>query len=116
MKAKEYAEKYKDLQSEFVRANGDLFIEKTMSLYKDLREDFSMLCKARNVKTFDGAYSAARDVNNKANRINQILGHPLKDDWFTDLLSRDVAYIKHRLEMEKIAKDINKSIMEENND
>lgn len=108
MKAKEYAEKYKDLQSESVRANADLFIEKTMSLYKDLREDFNKLCEARNVKTFDGAYSAAKDVNNKANRINQMLGHPLKDDWFTELLSREVASIKFKQEVDKISKDINK--------
>ena len=114
MKAKEYAEKYKDLQSEFVRTNGDLLTEKVMSLYKELREDFTKLCEARNVKTFDGAYSAAKDVNNKANRINEMLGHPLKDNWFTDLLARDIASIKYKQEVEKISKDINKN-MEENN-
>lgn len=113
MKAKEYAEKYKDLQSEFVRANGDLFIEKTISLYKDLREDFNKLCKSRNVKTFDGAFSAAKDVNNKANRINQMLGHPLKDNWFTDLLSREVAFIKNKEAKDKESK--NEENMEENN-
>lgn len=101
MKAKEYAEKYKDLQSEEVRANGDLFIEKTISLYKDLRKDFNKLCEARNVKTFDGAYSAAKDVNNKANRINEMLGHPLKDNWFTELLSREVASIKNKESKDK---------------
>ena len=114
MKAKEYAEKYRDLKSELVRANGNWFIEKVTALYKDLFDDFNKLCEARNVKTFDGAYSAAKDVNNKANRINEMLGHPLKDNWFTDLLSRDIASIKYKQEVEKISKDINKN-MEENN-
>lgn len=84
MKAKDYAEKYKELKSRDL--TNEKFVELTRALFNDLNEEFDKVRVERGVKLPKSHMALIKEFNQKANAINRLLENPLKPNWFEGLL------------------------------
>ena len=83
MKEVEYAKKYSELSVSASQTLGrDRFVELINRLYQDLIDD--MLADARKwqIRNEVQYNNLLNEYNKKANRINDLLGRPVKSDWF----------------------------------
>ena len=80
MKAKEYAEKYRDLQrSDISPAENKVLIT---AMYKELLDEMIDLIQKRQIRTDSAFESLKKEFNQKGDAINRNLGGVLKHGWF----------------------------------
>lgn len=92
MKAKEYAEKYKDLGNHEVSNNYKLSLKRETELTNDMLAEMLELAKERNISTLQGLNSLAAEMNEKGNEISELLNGVLPDNWFS-ILFKDISNI-----------------------
>ena len=90
MRAADYARKYKDIltnEDKHVFANG------LRELFNELLIELKEMLKTRHISTDAGFISLAREMNQKANKIADLLDNSVKKDWFKILLE-DVMHME----------------------
>ena len=75
-----YAEKFKNVDTD------EAFVSVVSKLFNDLDDELRVLRKIRHIRSDTEFLSLVKEMNNKANKISDSLGHPLKDEWFVVLL------------------------------
>lgn len=80
MKAKEYAEKYRDLQRPDISpAENKALID---AMYKELLDEMIDLVQKRQIRTDAAFESLKKEFNQKGDAISRNLGGVLKRGWF----------------------------------
>jgi hypothetical protein len=90
MKAADYAEKYRDT---LTNEDKHVFADGLRELFNELLIELKGMLKTRHVSTDSGFLSLAREMNQKANKISDLLDNPVKKDWFKILLE-DVMHME----------------------
>lgn len=80
MTAKEYANKYRERLTN--TSFDEVFAESAKDLFCELIKEMRELIEIRKIKTKESIKSLVKEFNIKANKINDLLGHILKRDWF----------------------------------
>jgi len=80
MKAKEYAEKYKDLQKADITPSENKALINAM--FNELLDEMLELVKKRHINTETSFASLKKEFNQKADAISNNLGGVLKRGWF----------------------------------
>lgn len=80
MKATEYAEKYSQLSDEGI-SNPD-FVSLTKNLFKEMKDEMLDIADKRCIKTFKSLILLEKEFNTKGNKVSELLGYPLKKDWY----------------------------------
>jgi hypothetical protein len=83
MQAKDYAKKYRDA---LTNEDQHVFADGLRELFNELLIELKGMLKTRHISTDSGFLSLAREVNQKANKIADLLDNSVKKDWFKILL------------------------------
>lgn len=83
MKAKEYAEKYKDLQKADITPSENRALIDAM--FKELLDEMVALVNKRHIGTETSFASLKKEFNQKADAISNNLGGVLERGWFLKL-------------------------------
>lgn len=79
MKAKEYAEKYRDLQKPISISEATTLIN---SMYGEMLDEMRELIQKRHIVTDTAFNSLKKEMNQKGDAISRNLGGVLKRGWF----------------------------------
>ena len=84
MKSKEYADKYRALENPNITDKE--YVSCVKNLFHEMFDEFMDLSAKRHIKTRAGQDALLREMNDKGNKISNLLGDAMKKDWFLILV------------------------------